>query len=139
MTTQPGFTWSNLFHKGFVDGERNPAIFLHTNMWFASVSDSADSPNHHVSGGVRLPADAWFHFAISHKPNEYRLYLNGAITDTNTAIQGPVERPNAPFYFSDPWYPTLNGVVGDFRYWPWVAPPSVIATLAQGVPGETAA
>jgi hypothetical protein len=108
-STSPAFR--SVLHKGSVDAERSPAIFVAPNGTALNVvSGTASDPNEGLFTND-LGLNTWVHVALVHTSTSRVLYLNGSPVSSVTTT-APVGN-SGPLYASDPYYPAAGAVLDD--------------------------
>lgn len=108
--------WRPLFHKGGVDAERGPGIWLQpgNNRVHFRVSTTAGW-NEGGDSAIVLTGAAWSHLAFVKAGNKWRCYINGVL-DTEVTLAGTTTGNNGPLYLGDdPWYAGSQSSLDDVR------------------------
>jgi len=111
--------WSNIFHKGSVDGTRNPGIWVYPGRSTLHVRSGSNSNwNNGCDVSDDLPLGEWTHIVLTHDSQGVRVFRNGkSVCESN---YGAPLQNDGPLYFSDPWYEAAAVEVADFRMVPRV-------------------
>ena len=108
--------WRPLFHKGSVDTERGPGIWLNpgSNRIHFRISTTANW-NEGSDSVADLPYGTWSHVAFVKAGNQWKCYVNGVL-DTAFTLSGTTTGNNGPIYVADdPWYAGSNTSIDDVR------------------------
>ncbi len=108
--------WRPLLHKGSVDTERGPGVWLNpgSNRVHFRVSTTANW-NEGTDSVANLPTGAWSHIACVKAGNKWRCYVNGVL-DTELTLSAGTTGNNGPLYVGDdPWYGGSNVYMDDVR------------------------
>lgn len=113
--------WSNLFHKGQDNVNRNPAIWFYpgttqlhvrsgTNPW----PDWENGGNNGCDITNALPMSQWTHVALVHDGTGITVYVNGFVGCRNEC-NGPVANRGA-LIGVDPWHDVPDAFMADLRH-----------------------
>ena len=108
--------WRPLLHKGSVDTERGPGLWLNpgSNCVHFRVSTTANW-NEGTNSVANLPTGSWSHIACVKAGNKWRCYINGVL-DTELTLSAGTTGNNGPLYVGDdPWYGGSNVYMDDVR------------------------
>ena len=108
--------WRPLLHKGSVDTERGPGVWLNpgSNRVHFRVSTTSNW-NEGTDSVADLPTGAWSHIACVKAGNKWRCYVNGVL-DTELTLSAGTTGNNGPLYVGDdPWYGGSNAYMDDVR------------------------
>lgn len=108
--------WRPLLHKGSVDMERGPGLWLYPgdNRLAFAVGTTANG-NEYGTTIAALPSGTWTHIACVKAGNKWRCYVNGVL-DTELTLSAGTTGNNGPLYVGDdPWYTGSNVSMDDVR------------------------
>jgi Concanavalin A-like lectin/glucanases superfamily len=108
--------WRPLLHKGSVDTERGPGLWLNpgSNRVHFRISTTANW-NEGTDSVADLPTGAWSHVACVKAGNKWRCYVNGVL-DTEFTLSAGTTGNNGPLYVGDdPWFGGSNAYIDDVR------------------------
>lgn len=126
----PTGNWRAVFHKGSIDFERGPGIWLQpgTNQLHVCISTTA-SNNELFDTPTQLPADAWSHVLVMKAGSSYRCYINGKL-DGSTTLSGTTTGNSGPLYVGDdPWHGGCGGSMDDVRIYNYALSNAEIAEV----------
>jgi hypothetical protein len=110
--------WSNVFHKGNSDGQRNPAVWLYPGGTRLHIRTGTQRNwNDGNDPGQSLPLHQWTHVAFVHYHGRFEVYYNGNAVLSDSSLPEPTWSSNTHFYGSNPWYPAAACTVSDLRYY----------------------
>jgi hypothetical protein len=128
--------WTNIIHKGDVDGNRNPAIwFIPGNLGLHCRSGTSDDWNHGCNSNVQLPINQWSHVVLVHDSNSERLYINGQ--PDCTAGGGPPLANSGSLYVSNRWYTPAQAQIANLHVFQSAATDADIAALFKDKRGTS--
>jgi hypothetical protein len=113
-----GDTWQQIFRSIREDDTSNDTLFIHNDgrlSWRGRVGGAWAGGMCETAGGV-VPADEWTHVAVTGDETNFRVYVNGALTE-ESAFQ-TTEGTNAIYYIGgDPTWTgeSYSGIIDDFR------------------------
>ena len=110
--------WSNVFHKGQSNMERNPAVFVYP---YGRRLHIRTGTKHNWNAGSdpenQLPKD-WMHVAFTHdRAGNVQVMYNGEVVSAAN-VGGPAVANSGPLFASDPWYNPANAAIADLRMYP---------------------
>ncbi len=108
--------WRPLLHKGGVDAERGPGIWLQpgNNRVHFRVSTTAGW-NEGGDSATALPDGVWSHLAFVKAGDKWRCYINGLL-DSEVTLAGATTGDAGPLYLGDdPWYGGSQSSLDDVR------------------------
>ena len=114
---EPPAGWTNILHvsNGLnygAHGNRYPALFLHSDMYFGFRTTRNDNSNYdNTVNGIKLNHD--YHIIISQQYNNDNQLMYTIVIDDEEVHS--VENTNpytdvAQVYLSDPWYPSIGDI-----------------------------
>jgi hypothetical protein len=108
--------WRPLFHKGSINFERGPGLWLNPGNTRIHFRVSTTSSNNEGTDTVaNLAVGAWSHVACVKAANKWRCYINGVL-DTEFTLSGTTTGNSGPLYVGDdPWYAGSNVHMDDVR------------------------
>ncbi len=142
ISADPVEIWTTLFHKGNVDAERNPGVWILTQgaagsrtqqVYISTGTNDTANFGHYTP---LLSLSTWNHIAFTFTGTTKTLYVNGVVTLTVQSTATLIDNNGATFYCGDPWYPAANTTyISDLRFSAQAASAAEIAALATfGVP-----
>jgi hypothetical protein len=126
--TRTGNTWQQVFRAIRTAGNSNDTLFLHTDgrlSWRGLVNGAWAGGMCETAGGV-VPADQWTHVAVTGDKTNFRIYVNGALTQTSN--WQTTDGSNATYYLGgDPATAgeSYNGMIDEARVY------DLVLTLEQ--------
>jgi len=106
--------WSNVFHKGDVDSQRNLAIWLYPGSTRLHIRSGTRSGwNDGLDPGSALPMNQWTHVAVVHYHGHMEVFYN-AVSQGKEWKWQPNSNTGA-LRVSNPWYPAASCQLSDFR------------------------
>jgi len=107
-------SWSNIFHKGEADSQRNAAVWFYPGTFKLHIrSGTRSSYNDGLDPASALPANVWTHVAVVHAHSFMEVFYNGLSQGREWKWQ-----PNAnagTLKVSNPWYPAAKCMISDLR------------------------
>jgi len=129
-----GTNWQRIFDLGL--GTAN-YLFLSpsngTNLRFAIKDGGAEQ----ILNGPALPVGTWTHVAVTLNGNTGKLYVNGAVVDTQTITLNPVDVETITNYIGKsqfPGDPLFNGTLDSIRFLGNALTDAQISDLASAAP-----
>jgi len=106
--------WSNIFHKGDADSQRNLAIWFYPNSFRLHIrSGTRSSWNDGLDPASSLPQGTWTHVAVVHAHGSMEVFYNGVSQGKEWKWQ-PASNAGA-LRSSNGWYPPAQCQVADVR------------------------
>jgi len=106
--------WSNVFHKGDSDSQRNLAIWFYPGGTRLHIrSGTRSSWNDGLDPGSSLAMNQWTHVAVVHYHGQMEVFYNGVSQGKEWKWQ-PNSNTGA-LRVSNPWYPSAPCQLSDFR------------------------
>ncbi len=108
--------WRPLLHKGAVDTQRGPGLWLNpgNNRLHFRVSTTSNY-NEGTDSVANLPTGSWSHIACVKEGNKWRCYVNG-VFDREVTLSAGTTGNSGPLYVGDdPWYSGSNAQLDDVR------------------------
>ncbi len=124
--------WRPLIHKGSIDFERGPGVWLHPsdNGIHFRISTNSNS-NDGADSVAALPSGSWSHIACVKAGNKWRCYVNGTLDTEYTLSAGTVGNSGPLYVGDDPWYAGSNTSMDDVRVYSRALTGADVNFLAQ--------
>jgi hypothetical protein len=123
------------FHVAIFDVNENIILSLYANNNTARVviyPESASSPNTSVvSTTLKSPATTWTHYAVSYDATTTRIYTDGTLSVSSTAVSGNLKQLGNRTILIGSGYGIISGQVDDFRLYSTVLTQAEIAAIAS--------
>ncbi len=129
-----GDTWQQIFRSMREDDTSNDTLFINNDgrlSWRGRVNAAWAGGMCETAAGV-VPADQWTHVAVTGDGTNFRIYVNGALSQ-ESAFQ-TTDGSNATYYIGgDPTWigESYSGVIDDFRIYNVALSAEEIEALAQ--------
>jgi hypothetical protein len=123
------------FHVAIFDVNENIILSLYANNNTVRVviyPESASSPNTNVvSTTLKSPATTWTHYAVSYDGTTTRIYTDGTLSASSTAVSGNLKQLGNRTILIGSGYGIISGQVDDFRLYSTVLTQAEIAAIAS--------
>ena len=125
--------WRPLLHKGSVDSERGPGLWLNpgNNRVHFRVGTTANW-NEGADSVAAPPTGAWSHVACVKAGNNWQCYVDGVLDTQFTLSAGTIGNSGPLYVGDDPWYGGSNVYMDDVRIYSRALCPSDVLALKNG-------